>query len=398
MNEDKYIKLLLERCLKLEENQPLFINYNIVNQDFVDKLIDYANSLGVNDIYLDKVDMQGYHDTLMNIDIMEIKNHEMFNCQIWDEYVKKNAAFLMLSTEIPNLMDDVSSKKIAEADKVKLKSKPLYKEKQLKNEIAWCIACLPNEKWAEVVFKDSKQPLKDFEECLNKMTMLDKMDPIAAWDELLNEQKNLIDKLNALEIESLHFTNDLGTDLTVYLDKSAIFSCACSGKWIVNMPSYEVFTTPDYRKTEGIVYSSKPLMYNGKLIDEFNLTFKNGQVTKIAAKKGQDVLEEIINTDELSAYLGEVALVNYDSPISNTNRVFMSTLFDENASCHVALGSGFLECILNGENLSKDELKEIGLNSSSNHVDFMIGTKDLLVTAQTINGEVTIMENGNLVI
>jgi len=398
MYEDKYIKLLLERCLKLEENQPLFINYNIVNQDFVDKLIDYANSLGVNDIYLDKVDMQEYHDTLMNIDIMEIKNHEMFNCQIWDEYVKKNAAFLMLSTEIPNLMDDVSSKKIAEADKVKLKSKPLYKEKQLKNEIAWCIACLPNEKWAEVVFKDSKQPLKDFEECLNKMTMLDKMDPIAAWDELLDEQKNLIDKLNALEIESLHFTNDLGTDLTVYLDKLAVFSCACSGKWIVNMPSYEVFTTPDYRKTEGIVYSSKPLMYNGKLIDEFNLTFKNGQVTKIVAKKGQDVLDEIINTDELSAYLGEVALVNYDSPISNTNRVFMSTLFDENASCHVALGSGFLECILNGENLSKDELKEIGLNSSSNHVDFMIGTKDLLVTAQTINGEVTIMENGNLVI
>ena len=141
-----------------------------------------------------------------------------------------------------------------------------------------------------------------------------------------------------------------------------------------------------------------PLLYNGKEIKDFYLEFKNGKVSNFDAKEGKDILKEIINSDELSSYLGEVALVNYDSPISKTNLIFKNTLFDENASCHLALGSGFIECIKDSKNLEQEELEKLGVNFSKNHVDFMIGTKDLIIEADTNKGKIVIMKDGNLVI
>jgi len=396
--QEKYIELLLKRCLRIDECKSLFINYNVINKDFVEKIVKYAKTLGVENIYLDEEDSNYIHDVLVNTKVEEIDKHEAFNSHMWDEYAKKDAAFLMLDAEIPHVMDDVSSEALAKSAFAKRNTKPIYKEKQLNSEIAWCIAAVPNIYWAKDIFEKSENPLEEFWNILSKMCMLDKENPIEEWDKLLNKQKDLIDKLNNLEIKKLHYKNDLGTDLTIELNENALWQSASSGKWIVNMPSYEIFTTPDYRKTNGIVYSSKPLIYNGKVIDEFNLTFKDGKVVDFDAKSGKDILKEIINGDELSAYLGEAALVDYDSPISNTNKVFKSTLFDENASCHIALGNGFLECIKDGDKLSKEELKELGVNFSKNHVDFMIGTKDLLIEAETKDGLVTIMENGNLTI
>lgn len=398
MIEEKYVELLLKRCLRIEDNSSLFISYNKINKDFIEKIVDYAKELGVEDIYLDENDSNHIHNILENIKLEDIENHEEFNCSIWDEYAKKNAAFLMLESEIPNLMDDIDSEKLGKMAYIKRTTKPIYREMQMKGELAWCIAALPNPLWAKEVFKDSTDPLKEFWQVLSKICMLAKVDPIKEWDKFLNKQSEEMEKLNNLKIKKLHYTNSLGTDLEVELSDKALWQSASSGKWIVNMPSYEIFSTPDYRKTNGIVYSSKPLLYNGKVINEFNITFKNGEVVDFDAKEGRDVLKEIINSDNYSKYLGEVALVNYDSPISNTNTVFKSTIFDENASCHLALGNGFLECIEDGENLSEEELKELGLNNSKNHVDFMIGTEDLIIEAETIDGKITIMENGNLIL
>jgi len=398
MIQEKYVELLLKRCLKVEESEALFISYNKVNKDFVDKVVEYANKLGVEDIYLDESDSQYLHDILEKININEIEKHEELNCKIWDEYAKKNAAFLMLDSLIPNLMDDIDSDKLAKMAYTKRITKPIYREKQMNSEIAWCIAAVPNEAWAKDIFKDSNNPMEEFWKVLAKICMLDKDNPINEWDKFLEKQSKEMKKLNNLKIKKLHYKNSLGTDLTIELSDSALWQSASSGKWIVNMPSYEIFTSPDYRKTNGIVYSSKPLIYTGKNIDKFNLTFEDGKVIDFNAEEGKDILKEIINSDEFSAYLGEIAIVNYDSPISNTNIVFKSTLFDENASCHLALGNGFLECIKDGEKLSKEELKELGLNNSKNHVDFMIGTEDLTIEAETKDGKVTIMENGNLVI
>ena len=397
MFEEKYIELILKKCLKIE-GQPLFINYNKINKNFVKKIEKYAKSIGVCDIYLDERDLNKEREVILNTNLEDIQKNELFNCKKWDEYAQKDAAFLMLESYIPGLMDKIDSDKLSKVSIVKQTTKPIYKEKQLKGLIPWCIAAVPNEYWAKDIFLNSKQPLDDFWNTLADICMLKEENPISSWNKLLKKQAKNLKKLNNMKIKKLYFKNDLGTNLEIELSSKALWQSACGNKWIVNMPSYEVFTSPNYKKTNGIVYSSKPLVYSGKIIDKFYLEFKDGKVINFDAKKGKDILKEIINSDEFSSFLGEVALVNYNSPISNTKKVFKSTLLDENASCHLALGSGFLECIENGNNLNKDELKKIGLNSSKNHVDFMIGTKDLTIEADTVNGKLIIMQNGNLVI
>ena len=196
----------------------------------------------------------------------------------------------------------------------------------------------------------------------------------------------------------MRYTNSLGTDLTIELIPDSIWEGVGTGKeknMLVNMPSYEIFTSPDYRKTNGIVYSSKPLNYNGAVIDKFWLEFKDGKAINYDAKKGKDILKGIIESDKTSSYLGEVALVSYDSPISNKNLVFYETLLDENASCHLALGDGFKTVLKDYKKFSDEEIKEKGLNSSKVHVDFMIGTSDLNIEAESDKGNITIFKDGN---
>ncbi len=395
---DKYIELLLVGCLKVDEKTPLFISYDKISKDFVKKVQDYAKKMGVKDIYLDETDSDKLHDILKNSRKEELEHNKMFDASIWNEYAKKKAAFLMLTSEIPHLMDDVDSEKIAISSYLKRTSKNVYNEKQLRGEIPWCIACVPNSLWAKDLFPKEEDALNKFWQILAQLCMFDKGNPIKRWKEYIEKQEIIQNKLNDLRITKLYYKNKLGTDFTISLSPEHLWCSASSSKWLVNMPSYEIFTSPDYRTADGIVYSTKPLLYNGKLIDDFYVKFKDGKVVEVKAKKGEEDLKEIIASDDYSAYLGEVALVDYNSPISKTNIVFKTTLIDENASCHIALGSGFVECIKNGNKKDKEELKELGLNPSKNHVDFMIGSEDLTVEADTKDGHITIMKDGNLVI
>ncbi len=395
---DKYIELLLKRCLMLKKNTPLFISYNKITEEFVQKVVVYANNMGIKDIYLDGKDSYYIHDILKKSTLKEIEINKIFDCSVWDEYAKKDGAFLMLESEIPHLMEDIDPKKTAKATLIKSETKPIYKKKQLNGELAWCIAAVPNIYWAEDLFPESTKPLEDFWQVLAQICMFDKGNPIKRWDSFLKNQAKVQKKLNKLEITKLYYQNSLGTDLEITLPKNSLWSSASSDKWLVNMPSYEVFTTPDYRYTEGIVYNSKPLIYSGQIIDNFYLKFTKGKVVEAKAEVGNDTLQSLLKSDKLSAFLGEAAIVNYNSPISNTNKLFKTTLIDENAACHLALGSGFTECIKDGNKLSEEELDKLGINSSKNHVDFMIGTKDLTIKADTKKGKITIMKDGNLVI
>lgn len=397
--KEKYIELLLNRCLKVDSDSTLFINYNVINKDFVDELIEYAKKIGIKDIYLDEEDTNAIHEFLENNSLEEIKNSEYFNSSIWDEYAKKGSAFLMLNAEMPYVMDDIDSEKISLSAFIKRNTKPLYKERQLKGEIPWCIAALPNELWAKDIFPNSENPMEDFWHNLSKICMLDTKNPIESWNAFLNSQKESVKKLNELNIKKLHYSNSLGTNLTLTLPDEVLWCSAEEGNYIVNMPSYEIFTSPDYRYTEGIVYSTKPLLYSNRLIEDFWLKFKNGKVVDYDAKIGKDILKGIISTDDYSCFLGECALVNYNSPISESNIIFKSTLFDENASCHLALGTGFNECIKNSKNLTKEEINEKGINYSKTHIDFMIGSRDMLIEAECKDKKiVTIMKDGNIVL
>ena len=193
----------------------------------------------------------------------------------------------------------------------------------------------------------------------------------------------------------------LGMNIEKVLNKGYLFagggSYSVDGVYFfANMPTEEIFTSPNYKGTNGVVYSSLPLNYNGNLIEEFKLVFKDGRIIDYDAKIGKEVLKEVIEIDEGSHYLGEIALVPYDSPISNMKTLFYNTLFDENASCHLAIGKGFSECLKDGLTMTKEQLLEKGVNDSLTHVDFMIGTKDLRIIGKTNDDqEVIIFEAGN---
>lgn len=397
--EDKYIELLLKKCLNFNNSKILFLSYMIKN-DFIDRVVEKAKEMGVEEVYLYDDSLFKKHDILSSISLEEIDNHPFFNRKIWDEYALKGASFLRLDTEVPNLMIDIDEEKIARSGFIERTSCPIYKKLQLEYKIPWCIANIPNKYWANALFpKDNTKNAYDkLFKYLCSMCMIDTKDPIESWNTFLKNQEQTIRKLNALKASTLHYLNSLGTDLVIGLDKDAIWTSAGSlaRNMLVNMPSYEAFTTPDFHKTNGIVYSSKPLMYNGALIDEFYLVFKDGKVVDFDAKEGKKILEVILKADDYSSYLGEAAIVNYDSPISNTKIVFLNTTIDENSSCHLALGNGFPECISNYKFISYDDFIKKGVNPSKNHVDFMIGTRDLSIEAQTNQGKKLILKNGNI--
>ena len=392
--KEKYINLLINKCMDLERSKVVFISYNKEIKSFIDLLVNKLNCLGVNDIYRDEVDEQEKHQILKDISIEDISTCDYFDCCIWDEYAKKNANFLMFETEVPHLMDDIEPVKLALAMKRRIETKPIYRKLQEECKLLWVIAAYPGVAWAKEIFKEENS-YERLETSIYQMCMLDKDDPVKCWDEYLKKQEKVIKKLNSLNLVRLHYTNSLGTDLNLYLPHHYRYASALDNGIIVNMPSYEVFTSPIYNRTEGVVYSSKPLIYNGALIDNFYLKFKEGRVFEYGAKVGRDILREIIESDHQSCYLGEAALVEIDSPIASMNITFGTTLIDENASCHLALGAGFPECIDGGLGLEESELVKKGINCSKMHVDFMIGTDDLDIVGYTAdNREIKIFTKG----
>ena len=395
--KEKYINLLLERCVNFEKSKSLFINYDKVNQDFVEDVVKRAKNMGIDDIYLDCDDINTTAHKLSTLSLEEIEKDPYFDKSIWDVYAKKDATFIMFDTEFPGMMDNIDPEKITKAKQINRESRPIFRKKESTMQISWCILALPNEIWARDIFPNDDNALQKLEKIIYKCCMIYEDNPIKAWNDFLDNSNKLSEKLNNLKIKSLHYTNSLGTDLNIVMPEKSIWVSAGSegGNSIVNMPTYEIFSSPDYRKTNGIVYNALPLIYGGGKIDKFFIEFKDGKVVNYDAEIGKDILKGIIESDSNSCYLGECALVNNDSPISNTGIVFGTTLFDENAACHLALGDGFPECIEDGQNMTEDELLARGINQSKNHVDFMIGTPDLEIEAETDNGKVKIFTKGN---
>lgn len=272
----------------------------------------------------------------------------------------------------------------------------------MENAYQWCIAAVPGEAWAKKVFPGVKKnrAIEMLWEAILYTSRVDE-DPVAAWDAHNRDLAAHCEKLNALGIRELEYKAKNGTDFRVGLMDNGIFMAGgeytLSGVYYnPNIPSEEVFTTPKRGVAEGIVYASRPLSYNGKLIENFSVRFEGGKAVEVHAEKNEDLLREMIAMDEGAAYLGECALVPYASPIRESGILFYNTLFDENAACHLALGRGFNNCVRDYEKYTFDEIKAMGVNDSIIHVDFMIGTEDLDITAVTADGSrVAIFKNGN---
>ena len=288
------------------------------------------------------------------------------------------------------LLNGLDSEKISEAIRENSKKTKEYVKYTMNDILSWLVISVPTKKWAKKVFPD----LSD-DKAYDKLweTILDVSRVSDSWDETKDNWTNHINTLdekakflNDHQFDKVHYKSSNGTDLWVKLPKNHIWMSAGSknaknDRFIPNMPTEEVFTSPQYDGVDGKLVASKPLVYNGVVINDFEFEFKDGKVVSFSAKEGEDTLRKMLDSDEGSKYLGEIALVPYDSPISNSNILFYNTLFDENASCHFALGKAYPTTVEGGSDLDDSKVKEIGLNDSLIHEDFMVGEKDLEITA-----------------
>ena len=302
----------------------------------------------------------------------------------------------------PDALKGVNLYKIGKARSISYPIIKPYLEK-IENKEQWCIVGASAPKWAKKVFptlskKEATEKL--WEAIMSTSRMCD--DPIKEWEKHNQILKEKCAHLNSLNLKELHYTSANGTDLRVGLISDALFlggsetTIGSNIEFNPNIPSEECFTSPMKGKAEGVVYSTKPLSYQGQLIENFHFRFEDGKVVEVHAEKNEDLLKQMIEMDENACYLGEVALIPFDSPINNTGILFFNTLYDENASCHLALGMGFTNCIKDYHKYTKEELAGKGINDSMIHVDFMIGNKDMNIMGKTAEGEeVPIFKNGN---
>ena len=391
-NKRKYAHFLLDGCLNLNKESKLFIIGVDIIDDFINLVIDEAHKMGIEEIKTLISSPKKQKELYLTNNEEEILNSPLIDKSLYNEMAREGYAFLMLSSPIPGYFDEVDSDILNAVSKKQMEDIKEYRVYQNKNLIKWNISAVPNQDWALTLDNISLDKLWDlvYDICLIKED-----NPKEAWKLKIEKLRKRAEHLNNLNIDKLIYHNSLGTNLEIGLPDDYLFASA-EAQNLVNMPTEEVFTSPNYLKVNGIVYASKILIHNDNEIEDFYLKFKDGKIIDYGAKRGEEILKGIIETDEGSHYLGEVALVDYSSPISMTNVIFKNTLYDENASCHLAIGASFAECIKGGLELSQEELLKRGLNYSHEHVDFFIGTSDLEVKAVLKNGEeVVIMEKGN---
>ena len=398
--ENKYIDLILKRCLNFEQSKSLMIHLDLKeHMPFALKIKERAESLGISDVCFDVCDLYEYHDYLKKTSLEDIDDNPLLNRSNWDLYAKKGGALLFINSDIPGLMSDIEIEKQNKATKIREKNCTYYRSNVTKYTFPWTIVAMPNLAWANSVFPNDSNAYQKLYLKIMKMCMLTEVDPILAWNEFILKSNYYKEKLNDLKITELHYQNGLGTDLHIFKNADASWinldkTDQSGHTMIANMPSYEIFTSPDCRYTKGIVYSSRPLIFRGVVIDQFWLKFSDGKVVDFDAKIGKEALADLIYHHENANLLGEIALVECNSPIARTNLVFNTTLFDENASSHLALGQAYHLPIHGAEKMSKEELDKIGLNSSPVHVDFMIGTEDMNIEAETQYGRKLIFKQG----
>lgn len=318
--------------------------------------------------------------------------------------LEKNCPHLAIVGDDPEAMKGVDPSRIQRWRQTTGKALENYYKAQTNNEFQWLVAACPTPAWANMVFPDSENSMAQLWDAVFAAVRVtgDGM-AVQRWKDFVAQQKVLVEKLNHYSFTQLYYNNSLGTNLTVGLPENHFWTGASEiagngVEFTANIPTEEIFTLPHRDKVNGKVYASKPLSLNGNLIDGFWMELKDGKIIDLHADVGEEYLRKSITLDEGSSYFGEVALVPYDSPISNTGILFYETLFDENAACHFAFGEAY-PCIYGADKLSPDEQKALGINQSINHVDFMVGTSDLEIVGTTPDGrQITVFENGNFVL
>lgn len=398
----KYANLIARCGVNVQKGQDVIVMAELDQPEFVKMVVDECYKLGAR-----KVSVDWSYQPLMKSHVRYCKEKvlgELDDWQIkkWEHQAETLPCKIYLLSEDPDGLSGINQKKYASAMAQRQKTiKPI--RMRMENRYQWCIAAVPGKEWAKKVFPCERASVateKLWEAILSTSRVDD--DPIAAWDRHNADLAAKCERLNSLGIKELKYRSKSGTDFRVGLLPDALFmaggerTLGSDVYFNPNIPSEEVFTSPRRGDADGIVYSSKPLSYGGQLIENFWIKFEGGRAVEVGAEKNEDMLREIISMDEGAAYLGEVALVPYSSPIRESGILFYNTLFDENAACHLALGRGFTNTLVDYEKYTEEECHARGINDSIVHEDFMIGTEDMDITAVLEDGsEVAIFKDGN---
>ena len=399
----RYAKLLAKTGINVKKGQWVVVQAELDQPEFVEMVVEELYRAGAG-----KVTVDWSHQPLVSTHYKYQKQDLLESFAKWEieklEYRKEQLpAMLYLESADPDGLKGLDQEKFTAVRMARSKViKPIRDE--MENKYQWCIAAVPSKAWAKKVFPDaptSSSAVERLWDAILTASRADGPDPVKDWHRHNDELAEKCDYLDRLKLVSLEYKAKNGTDLKVGLIDGSRFCGGgeetLSGAYFnPNIPSEEIFISPKAGQAEGIVYSTKPLSYQGELIEDFSVRFEGGKVVEVKAKKNQELLEKMISMDEGAKMLGECALIAYDSPINNTGLLFYNTLFDENASCHLALGRGFNECVKGFEDMTKEQLKEKGINDSMIHVDFMIGSEDLDIVGVTKSGErVQIFKNGS---
>ena len=386
-----YARLIAESGVNVQKGQEVFITAGLDQPEFVAMVVEEcyrrkAKKVVVDWNYQPLTRLHVRHQSLTTMSTLD--NYEEAR---WQHYVDTIPCRIYLLSEDPDGLRGVNQEKMAKAQQKKYPIIKGYRD-QIENKYQWCIAAVPGVKWAKKLFPElrASQAVEKLWEAILHTSRVDD-DPVAAWDAHNKDLKSRCDYLNGLGIRELQYRASNGTDLRVGMIPEAQF---CGGGetslqgifFNPNIPTEECFISPKRGVAEGIVYSSKPLSYQGQLIDRFWIRFHEGKAVEWGAEENEALLTKLITMDEGSAYLGECALVPFNSPINETGILFYNTLFDENACCHLALGMGFADTIRDFEHKTLDECRALGVNDSMIHEDFMIGTADLSIDALCEDG------------
>lgn len=387
-----YARLIVRRGVNVQKGQEVVIYADLDQPEFVAMVVEEAYKVGAR-----KVTVEWDYPRLKKLHVRYQSVKTLGEVTEWQKAKQEHfcqvlPARIHLVSEDPDGLKGINMEKVSKANQLAYPILKPYRDRR-ENRDQWCIAAVPGAAWAKKVFPGMRASaaMEKLWEAILFTSRVDG-DPVKAWEDHNAELARRCDYLNSLNIRSLHYTADNGTDLTVGMIGEAEWKgggeTSLQGIFFnPNIPTEECFISPKKGEAEGIVYATKPLSYRGILIEDFFVRFEGGKVAEVGAKKGEDVLKTMIAMDEGAAYLGECALVPQKSPISESGILFYNTLFDENAACHLALGMGFADTIRDFENKTLDECRALGVNDSMIHEDFMIGCDSMNIDAICADGK-----------
>lgn len=407
MNQDtlkKYAHTLLKYGVNLQEDQTLVISVDVENKDFAVIVTEEAYELGAKEVVLNWRCSPIARQRLLHANESVLEKPANWIPEFYKQYIDDKASFLSLISANPKALEGIPTDRISLQSRNLNKVLSFYHTAIMNSSVTWCVASVPTVLWANLLGYEGtdEEKIDQLWATLLKLCRIEGVEPKDTYRHHMAKLRHRCEALNKLDLKSLRYTCENGTDLLLELPEGHIWlggeeSSKDGTIFNANIPTEEVFSAPQYNGVNGVVHSTKPLIYHGNTISDFSFTFKEGKIVEYTAKEGYEVLKELVETDEGSHYLGEVALVDHFSPISQSNQIFYETLFDENASCHLAIGASYPTCLKNSDGLSEEELKERGLNHSLTHVDFMIGHEHMNIKGYTRDGQaVDIMIDGRL--